>query len=153
MTDNSASLSKGELALAALRRGVEKAQRQKVVTEHDLHDLTQQLEVVDLLGPQAGAHAAEWEPVLQGDPNLALALVRGQVESRMRQLLSEATQPNDLQHVLLLLTKQGTLTKVQLDVLSKTIGILNSAVHGAIIDRAACDWARDVGFRILVLAG
>jgi hypothetical protein len=149
LSDSAFGLSKGELALAALRRGAEKAQRQEVVTEHDLDELREQLESAGCLASVSDDFNEEWESVLHGDPNLAIALVRAHLERRLRRLLPEASQPKDLQQVLLVLVKGGVLNHRQIEVLSKAFTILNSAVHGAVIDRAASKWAHEVGSRIL----
>ncbi|MEZ0326261.1 MAG: hypothetical protein ACAH95_10170 [Fimbriimonas sp.] len=149
MNETRTVLSKGELALAALRRAVEKAQRQQVVTEHDLRQLTTQLEAAGLLNGVPSDADQEWTPILEADPNLALAIVRAELEKSMRRMLNELPEARDVQHVLLLLLKRNRLDETQFDALTATIAVLNSAVHGAVIDRSASAWARETGLRIL----
>lgn len=108
-----------------------------------------------LLAPQEFVNETPeytFQTILYDDPNLALAGLRIEIEKRLKQI----AESNDI-HVkkesigLLLrqLSLQEVLTGQESVVLQDLIGLLNSAVHGAKVDRHALEWAIDVGPRLL----
>jgi len=93
-----------------------------------------------------------FESVLDKDPNLALAGLRIEIEKR----LVHIAKSNKLDiskagvgQLLRLLSYHQILTPEESSVLTDMTGLLNSAVHGAEVDKRAADWAIEVGPKLL----
>jgi hypothetical protein len=86
------------------------------------------------------------------DPNLALAGLRIEIERRLRQLATATGgEPRvggsgGLMHEL---RGRGVLTEEQFGALRGLTGLLNSAVHGAVVTPRAASWAIDFGPQLL----
>jgi hypothetical protein len=86
------------------------------------------------------------------DPNLALAGLRIEIERRLRQLaVATGGEPRvggsgGLMHEL---RERGVLTEDQFSALRGLTGLLNSAVHGAIVTPRAASWAIEFGPQLL----
>src|SRR5690606_33201444 len=90
--------------------------------------------------------------VADEDPNLALAGLRIEIERRLSQIAEAkglATRNASVGKLIRELSDQGALRQEERAVLMDMIGLLNSAVHGADVDRRAADWAMKVGPRVL----
>ncbi|HID30653.1 MAG TPA: hypothetical protein EYP19_11695 [Desulfobacterales bacterium] len=93
-----------------------------------------------------------FQVIAEDDPNLALAGLRIEIEKRLLQLAESReirVQKASVGRLMRLLVEQGVLTQEEYGVLADMIGLLNSAVHGASVDRRAVDWAMEVGPRLL----
>ena len=88
----------------------------------------------------------------QSDPNLALAGLRIEIEKRLKQLAEKNNIGTSMQGVgrlLQMLSDKELIGYEEKSVLLDMIGMLNSAVHGARIDRKSYAWAMEYGPRIL----
>ena len=93
-----------------------------------------------------------FQQVAQDDPNLALAGLRIEIEKR---LIGIAKRNNldvrncGIGQLLRLLSEHEVLDHRERSVLGDLTGLLNSAVHGASVDRQSASWAMDIGPRLL----
>lgn len=110
------------------------------------------------VGLLASEEKVEWaqrysfQLVSEEDPNLALAGLRIEIEKRLIQLAGlegDKHRKEGVRQLLKILSQQGILTTQERSVLAELISLLNSAVHGATIDKRAAEWAMEVGPRIL----
>jgi len=93
-----------------------------------------------------------FEIVLNKDPNLALAGLRIEIEKRLIQIAklnNLSVERSSIGQLLRLLAQHQALTIEETSVLSDMTGLLNSAVHGAEVDKRAADWAIEVGPKLL----
>lgn len=108
-----------------------------------------------LLAPSSTVEVApeySFQVIADDDPNLALAGLRIEIEKLLLQLAKSKgveVQRASVERLMKLLAEQGVLAQEEYDVLADMIGLLNSAVHGASVDRRAVDWAMEVGPRLL----
>lgn len=108
-----------------------------------------------LLAPSSTVKVApeySFQVIADDDPNLALAGLRIEIEKLLLQLAKSKgveVQRASVERLMKLLAEQGVLAQEEYDVLADMIGLLNSAVHGASVDRRAVDWAMEVGPRLL----
>jgi len=104
------------------------------------------------LSTVAVAPEYSFQVIADDDPNLALAGLRIEIEKRLLQLAESKgiqVQRASVGRLMKLLAEQGVLVQEEYVVLADMIGLLNSAVHGASVDRRAVDWAMEVGPRLL----
>ena len=96
--------------------------------------------------------AYSFELILEQDPNLALAGLRIEIEKRLVRIAQsnniEIKRPSVFQ-LLRALTEKQILSKEESSVLADMNNLLNSAVHGAEVDRRAADWAIEIGPKLL----
>lgn len=93
-----------------------------------------------------------FQRVADQDPNLALAGLRIEIEQRLVALAEKRgieVRGRGLGQLLRLLSERGALGQQERSVLADLTGLLNSAVHGATVDRRAADWAIEIGPRLL----
>ena len=102
--------------------------------------------------------AVKWEKefsfqaVAEEDPNLALAGLRIELERRLRELARSRNLPSEragIGQLLRILDREDVLTPEERSALSDMVYLLNSAVHGAEVDRRAAQWALEVGPQLL----
>jgi len=93
-----------------------------------------------------------FQTVASADPNLAMAGLRIELENRLVKL-AESRQlkvsRRGLNALLSDLNRRELLNGAERALLSDLSGLLNSAVHGAIVAPSAAEWALDIGPRIL----
>lgn len=95
-----------------------------------------------------------FQSIANQDPVLALAGLRIEIEKRLV-LLAEAhklnarRRPLGVGQLLRLLAQAEVLTNEERSILADMVNLLNSAVHGAEIDRRSAAWAIDIGPRLL----
>lgn len=115
----------------------------------DVKEAADRAKDAGLLSPASSAPSAShsFQLVANSDPNLALAGLRIEIERRLVTLCEK----NDIQvrsrgvgQMLRALDQKGVLTPEQRSALSDLTGLLNSAVHGATVDRQAAAWAMDI---------
>ena len=90
--------------------------------------------------------------IAEDDPNLALAGLRIEIEKRLQNIAEARNIPARKQSdgsLMSILSQEGAITKQAYSVLADMIGLLNSAVHGATVDKRAVDWAMETGPRLL----
>jgi len=122
----------------------------------------QELQKVGQRAEQAGLLSAQpqlvteadytFQRVAEQDPNLALAGLRIEIEKRLVALAEKRgidLRGRGLGQLLRLLSERNVLGQQERSVLADLTGLLNSAVHGATVDRRAADWAIEVGPRLL----
>lgn len=118
----------------------------------------QELEKVKNKADKAGllsknkSKSYSFEPLLNKDPNLALAGLRIEIEKRLIQIAKLNNlnfERSSVGQLLRLLAQNQALTVEETSVLSDMTGLLNSAVHGAEVDKRAADWAIEVGPKLL----
>lgn len=93
-----------------------------------------------------------FQRVAEQDPNLALAGLRIEIEKRLVALAEKhgiGVRGRGLGQLLRLLSERDALDQQERSVLADLTGLLNSAVHGASVDRQVADWAIEVGPRLL----
>jgi len=88
------------------------------------------------------------------DPNLALAGLRIEIESRLVKLgrafsVLPNNRPMGIGELLRILTKHDILKDEERSILSDMIHHLNAAAHGATVEFKSAEWAIDVGPRLL----
>lgn len=118
----------------------------------------QELEKVKNKADKAGllsknkSKSYSFESLLNKDPNLALAGLRIEIEKRLIQIAKLNNlnfERSSVGQLLRLLAQNQALTVEETSVLSDMTGLLNSAVHGAEVDKRAADWAIEVGPKLL----
>ncbi len=93
-----------------------------------------------------------FEQVLDQDPNLALAGLRIEIEKRLREIAianSIQAERSSVYKLLKILTKEQILSPQESSVLAEINSILDSAVHGAKIDRNTADGVIELGIDLL----
>jgi hypothetical protein len=121
----------------------------------ELQKAAQRAEQAGLLPPtpQLATEADyTFQRVAEQDPNLALAGLRIEIEKRLVALAEKRgieTRGHGLGQLLRLLGERNALGQQERSVLADLTGLLNSAVHGASVDRRSADWAIEVGPRLL----
>lgn len=93
-----------------------------------------------------------FERIAAEDPNLALAGLRIEIEKRLVALAEKngvEVRSRGLSQLLRVLGERKILGQEERSVLADLTGLLNSAVHGASVDRRTADWAIEVGPRLL----
>ena len=93
-----------------------------------------------------------FELVLDQDPNLALAGLRIELEKRLVQIATSRglnVEKMGVGSLLRVLNQKQALSQEESSVLADMIGLLNSAVHGAKVDKRAFDWAVEIGPKLL----
>jgi hypothetical protein len=97
-------------------------------------------------------HIYAFEAVVGNDPNLALAGLRIEIESRLREIAIAKNIPasnKPLSRLLRELRTQGFLSPKEISVIDDLLPLLNRAAHGAEVDERGSRWALDIGIRIL----
>ena len=105
-----------------------------------------------LVSAKAPAEQLTYAALADEDPNLALAGLRIELEKRLRaigQAYGLQVERQGIGQLLRQLRGLEVLSSQEQAVLADMIGLLNSAVHGADVDRNAARWAVDVGSRLL----
>ncbi len=104
------------------------------------------------LTAQKGDREFSFQAVADEDPNLALAGLRIELEKRLRELARTRNLPSEragIGQLLRVLDREEVLNPDERSALSEMVYLLNSAVHGAEVDRRAAQWAIDVGPQLL----
>ncbi|WP_417600935.1 hypothetical protein [Pararhodobacter oceanensis] len=90
------------------------------------------------------------------DPNLAIALLRVQVERRLRQIAEDVGlgptvrgRPLSLRSLAQELSKQGAISEEAMNLLMDLIPAMNEAVHGIALQSTASEFALSYGPKIL----
>jgi hypothetical protein len=121
----------------------------------ELQKAAQRAEQAGLLSPAAEPPAAAdytFQRVAEQDPNLALAGLRIEIEKRLVALAEKRgveARSRGIGQLLRVLSDRGALGQQERSVLADLTGLLNSAVHGASVDRRATEWAIEIGPRLL----
>jgi hypothetical protein len=120
----------------------------------DLKNVTKRADAAGLVAPEppADPNTYSFQLIADTDPNLALAGLRIELERRLRQLAESHGMKTDavsMGKLLRDLNQRELINGVERSVLADLAGLLNSAVHGAEVDRQAAAWALEVGPRIL----
>jgi hypothetical protein len=92
------------------------------------------------------------EAVAVNDPNLALAGLRIEIESRLRDIASSRNiivHGKSTKQLIQELRSHGVLNRDEISAVDDLLPLLNRAAHGAEVDGRASRWALDVGTRIL----
>jgi len=100
----------------------------------------------------ASRHVYAFEAVAGNDPNLALAGLRIEIESRLRELAQRKGIPSATKSIRQLtqdLIAVGVLGREEVSAINDLLPLLNRAVHGATVDERASQWALDFGPKIL----
>jgi hypothetical protein len=127
------------------------------VEYHDLEQVEKKAEEAGLLAPakrkQAPPrHIYAFESVAGDDPNLALAGLRIEIESRLRDIALSRKMPAENKPARWLLRElhtNGHLSAKEVSVIEDLLPLLNRAAHGAEVDERASRWALDIGTRLL----
>jgi hypothetical protein len=124
------------------------------VQYQDLEKIGQRARDAGLLSKEAGKGKEDYSflTVAPTDPNLALAGLRIELEKRLFKLAeSRDLKPlkRGLSALLTDLNRHELIDGAERNLLSDLIYLLNSAVHGAVVDPSASEWALDVGPQIL----
>lgn len=104
------------------------------------------------LTTKRGESEFSFQAVAEEDPNLALAGLRIEIESRLRELARTRNVPSDragIGQLLHRLDRHDILNPEERAALSEMVHLLNSAVHGAKVDSRAAQWALEVGPQLL----
>jgi hypothetical protein len=121
-----------------------------------LQETKERAEKAGLLTPAPPALVAptlySFQIVADEDPNLALAGLRIEIERRLVQL----AEKNGIDRagrgagsLLRLLAERNLITYEQQSVLSDLLGMLNQAVHGAVVTIGTANWAMQIGPQLL----
>lgn len=124
----------------------------------ELEDVKKKAEVAGLISTaqiQGGAsrHVYAFEAVAGNDPNLALAGLRIEIETRLRELAQRKKLSNATKSIRQLtedLVAVGVLGSEEVSAINDLLPLLNRAVHGATVDERASQWALDFGPKILL---
>jgi hypothetical protein len=93
-----------------------------------------------------------FQVIADNDPNLALAGLRIEIEKRLQSIAESkniSVKNQGVSSLMRILSKEGALSQQEYSVLSDMVGMLNSAVHGATVDKRAVEWAMETGPRLL----
>jgi diacylglycerol kinase len=120
----------------------------------DLEKIEQRARNAGLLTDEAvkGKENYSFQTVASTDPNLAFAGLRIELEKRLLKLAeSRDLKPSrrSLGGLLADLNGIELINGAERAFLSDLAALLNSAVHGAVVDPSAAEWALDIGPRIL----
>lgn len=122
----------------------------------DLERMGAKAEALGLVSPPEpgdGEHEYAFQLVAPKDPNLALAGLRIEIETRLRRLADEngieEWKGRDLSTLLGLLSQATVLSSQEATAFSDLAGLIGMAVHGAQVDTKAANWAMQVGPRLL----
>ncbi len=102
--------------------------------------------------PEEPRHIYAFETVVGDDANLALAGLRIEIESRLRDIANSRKLPTggkSAGRLLRELRAQGYLSPKEVSAIEDLLPILNRAAHGAEVDGRGSEWAMDTGIRIL----
>ena len=97
-------------------------------------------------------HTYSFEVVANNDPNLVLAGLRIEIESRLRELAKSRNTTKDqksLQRLAKGLVNCEVLTNDEASAISELLPLLDSAAHGAYVDDKAFEWALEFGPSLL----
>lgn len=97
-------------------------------------------------------HVYAFESVVGDDPNLALAGLRIELESRLRDIATSkgiSAENKTAGRLLRELRASGHLSKKEISAIEDLLPLLNRAAHGAEVDERASRWALDTGIRLL----
>lgn len=116
----------------------------------EMYQVSARAQDAGLISEEPGSPAPEhsFQLVVDRDPNLALAGLRIEIERRLLRLAEQHQIPlrsRGIGTILRELDERGVVTSDQRSVLSDLVGLLNSAVHGAEVDRRASEWAMQIG--------
>jgi hypothetical protein len=93
-----------------------------------------------------------YQLIQKSEPNLALAGLRLEIETRLRRI-AEANNILDENQTASLLVKKLVNEKIfeknEGQVIQELLRLLNAAVHGAHVDQLSVEWATEIGPRIL----
>ena len=94
------------------------------------------------------------------DPNLAIAMLRVQIERRLREIAEEIMlgpdlrgRPRALRELARDLAKQGAISQEAVTLINDLMPVMNEAVHGVALHSNASDFALSYGPKILALLG
>lgn len=102
--------------------------------------------------PGKDRHIYAFESVAGNDPNLALAGLRIELESKLREIAEAKgieVASKGIRSLIRELKNRNALNQREVSALEDMLPLLNSAAHGAETDLRAADWAMDVGPRLL----
>ncbi len=93
----------------------------------------------------------DYQYLVDSDPNLALAALRLDLESKLRTIVPDALNPRHrgIRPMLHTLVQCGRLTREQEAVILQLTSLLNEAVHGELVERYSLHQAIDIGRGIL----
>lgn len=97
-------------------------------------------------------HIYAFESVAGDDPNLALAGLRIELESKLKEIAearSIEVARKGIRPLIHQLKNRDVLNQREVSALEDLLPLLNGAAHGAETDPRAADWAMDVGPRLL----
>jgi hypothetical protein len=102
--------------------------------------------------PSKKGQEFSFQSISEQDPNLALAGLRIEIEKRLSTLASvyKINNAKGVRPLLNALTENEVLTNEERSILSDMVNMLNAAVHGAIVDKQAAQWAISTGPRLLI---
>jgi hypothetical protein len=121
----------------------------------ELQKAAQKAEEAGLLAPAAhvaGEMDYAFQRAADQDPNLALAGLRIEIEKRLVALAQKKgldARSKGMRQLLRVLSEQHVLDPEASSALADLTGLLNSAVHGALVDPQAAAWAMNIGPRLL----
>jgi len=102
--------------------------------------------------PGKDRHIYAFESVAGNDPNLALAGLRIELESKLRKIAEARgieVSRKGIRQLIYELKNRDVLNQREVSALEDMLPLLNGAAHGAETDLRAADWAMDVGPRLL----
>lgn len=97
-------------------------------------------------------HIYAFESVAGEDANLALAGLRIELESRLRELAKARSIPietKSIRQLIYELTARGVLSSKEASAIHDLLPILNRAAHGASVDERGKAWVLEIGTRLL----
>lgn len=97
-------------------------------------------------------HEYAFQSVVGNDPNLALAGLRIEIESRLREMAKQRGlrwERIPLARLMHDLESKGALSGSETSAIRDLVPLLNHAAHGAETDPSAFEWAMDFGPRVL----
>lgn len=121
----------------------------------DLQKAKNEADKAGLLAPSNTINATpeySFQMIANDDPNLALAGLRIEIEKRLMDLAESnniSVKRQGIGGLMRILSNEGILTQQEYGALADMVGMLNSAVHGATVDKRAVDWALETGPRLL----
>jgi len=121
----------------------------------ELQAAAQRAEQAGLLAPPRETSTGvdyTFQRVAEQDPNLALAGLRIEIEKRLVTLAEKHgidVRGRGIGQLLRVLSERQILGHQERSVLADLTGLMNSAVHGATVDRKTSDWAIEIGPRLL----
>lgn len=140
--------------LAPLFKSIELPGGMKVEFQ-ELKSVTDRAEKAGLVAPEPATPPEmefAFQLVANTDHNLAMAGLRIEIERRLVQLAESRGIRSERRGIGILLRDLNVrqlINGAERAALSDLSGLLNSAVHGATVEKAALDWALEIGPRIL----